>query len=1189
MLIPHGKMMENPNSEQTIFPGLCVHVGNRLDRLAKQLANLLQTPISSPVAPEIIVAQSRGMERWVSMSLAREHGIAANLSFQFPKTFVNEIFKKAVPDAPETSVFDRDIMTFQLMGLIPEHVDQPGFETLKRYLADDPNGLKLFQLCQRVAGVFDQYPVFRPEMIFKWEEGKGESQSPWQARLWRALVSRNGNRHPARLKKSLFQRIGEGKIRAGDLGQRISVFGISYLPPFFIDVFGLLSRVMQVNLFFTNPCQEYWADIVSLREEQRIKGKYKESDSWEMLHLDHGNRLLGELGGQGRDFLKIVSELECQFYETFDEPDAKTMLAWIQSDILHLRQTPRTMDIADRSIQIHSCHSPMREMETLYDHLLDMFQNDPDLSPKDIMVMTPDIAEYAPFVHAVFGDLRQDGPHIPYGVADQGFDRESGVVKGFLAILDLRATRFEASALLAVFEYPGVKERFGLEKSDIDPAVQWIEQTRIRWGIDEKDRVDMGLPGFSENTWKAGIQRLLLGYAMPADEAFMFSGILPYDDMEGEAAIRMGRFLECLESLFALAECFDDLKTLGEWASVFNQILDQFFKADEKTEGEFQFLRKQFGELKAIEKKSGFDGKINLDAALSFISNRLKNETVGRGFISGGVTFCSMLPMRSIPADVICLVGMNGGAFPGKSPSLSFDLISKHRAPGDRSKSDDDKYLFLEAILSARKRLYISYTGQSMHDNSGIPPSAVVLSLMDVIKETFDAPDKKEEGREDGRGGEEGRGEEEDGGGGEVLDHVMTRHRLQAFSRDYFIGPFGFTGPFGGDDGGGAKADGPIHSPAKRPDKWFSFSTLNFNAAQAFASPEKKPVPFISTGLSPPSDEWKQVDIEDIARFFSHPSRFLLEKRLGLFLRDDAPGIEATEHFSLDPLMAYQLGDDLAGKGFKGEETGDFFSLEQARGRLPHGTPGRVYYQRTKVGANAFARKVGQYSGLKPGESLAALKTGRVIEGSIELSGELAGELAGATIAGAIHCIGPRGAIFARFARQKAKDMLNAWIRHLFICALQNETGPGKTETGQSGTGQTGTGYGEAENRPEKIKKSILICADSAWEFDDVMDAEGALESLLDLFWQGLRHPLPFFPESSYAFATRMAGKKSVREGLKAAMSKWEGGDFAMGESQDLYYARCFGLGHPLDDAFMDISTRVFQPMLAHCRPIVEV
>ena len=269
MLIPHGKMMEKPNSEQTILPGLCVHVGNRLDTLAKQLASLLKTPISSPVSPEIIVAQSRGMERWISMSLAREHGIAANLSFLFPKTFLNDIFKKALPDLPETSLFNPDIMTFQLMGLIPEHCHEPGFETLRRYLGDESNGLKLSQLSERVAGVFDQYPVFRPEMIFKWEEGEG-SQTHWQARLWRALVARNGNHHPANLKKSLFQKIRQGDIRPGDIGQRISVFGISYLPPFFLDVFGMLSQVMQVNLFFANPCQEYWADIVSHREEQRI-------------------------------------------------------------------------------------------------------------------------------------------------------------------------------------------------------------------------------------------------------------------------------------------------------------------------------------------------------------------------------------------------------------------------------------------------------------------------------------------------------------------------------------------------------------------------------------------------------------------------------------------------------------------------------------------------------------------------------------------------------------------------------------------------------------------------------------------------------------------------------------------------------------------------------------------------------
>ncbi|MBT8372079.1 MAG: exodeoxyribonuclease V subunit gamma, partial [Deltaproteobacteria bacterium] len=225
--------------------GLIIHTSNRIEILATQLARVVRSPLPSPLTPEIIVIQSRGMERWVSMELARVNGVCANCSFPFPNAFLEDIFKKLMPDLPEVLPFEREIMTFRLMKIIPNCLDHAGFESLKNYLAEDRNQLKLFQLSNKISDLFDQYLVFRPQLIFQWEQAKEEKNQPfiWQARLWRELVRGKESLHRARLHKRLLEQIRKFHFEASLLPKRISIFGISYLPLFYLQAFAELSKL----------------------------------------------------------------------------------------------------------------------------------------------------------------------------------------------------------------------------------------------------------------------------------------------------------------------------------------------------------------------------------------------------------------------------------------------------------------------------------------------------------------------------------------------------------------------------------------------------------------------------------------------------------------------------------------------------------------------------------------------------------------------------------------------------------------------------------------------------------------------------------------------------------------------------------------------------------------------------------
>jgi exodeoxyribonuclease V gamma subunit len=471
-------------------------------------------------------------------------------------------------------------MTWKIMQHLPPLMERPGFESLRIYLEDDGGGLKRFQLSQRIADLFDQYQLFRPEMIFQWEKGGGRH---WQATIWRDLAKGHEGEHRAAHAKEFFKKIRESSVKFEGLPERVSIFGISALPPFHLQVLTGISRFTQVNLFLLNPCSEYWGDILSDREIKRTRAlEGREGQETNSLHMEKGNSILASMGTLGRDFFDMINELGCEEYHSFEQPGEKNLLTSLQTDVLNLWERgldrKKVISSKDRSIQIHSCHSPMREIEVLKDQLLHMFEEDPDLKPKDILVMTPDIETYAPYIQAVFDTSHEDPKWIPFSIADRSFRDESEIIEPFMAILDLWEGRFGVSQVLSVLESKAVRRKFNLSETDLELVRRWVTETRIRWGIDGESRTRLGLPDFKENTWKAGLERLLLGYAMPGQDENLFRGLLPYDEIEGSEAQVLGNLIEFTEMLFNVVNSFTQSRTLEGWFNILTGVLDGFFE-----------------------------------------------------------------------------------------------------------------------------------------------------------------------------------------------------------------------------------------------------------------------------------------------------------------------------------------------------------------------------------------------------------------------------------------------------------------------------------------------------------------------------------------------------------------------------------------------------------------------------------
>ncbi|RPH47128.1 MAG: exodeoxyribonuclease V subunit gamma, partial [Desulfobacteraceae bacterium] len=630
------------------------------------------------------------------------------------------------------------------------------------------------------------------------------------------------------------------------------------------------------------------------------------------------------------------------------------------------------------------------------------------------------------------------------------------------SILDLKGSRFGVSKVISLMEYPGIKERFGLSEGDVGKIRNWVKDVRIRWGRDEDEKTTLGLPGINENTWKAGIERLLLGYAMPTEDSKMFSGILPFDGIEGADAQVLGKFLEFLERIFISAESLEGLRTINEWYSVLAGILDALFISDDETQRHVQFIRTVLCGMLNDSTMSGYDGKLGIEIFKYRITKELEHESSASGFMSGGVTFCSMLPMRSIPFKVICLLGMNNDAFPGNPGSYGFDLIANNPRPGDRSKKNDDKYIFLEALISAGKTFYVSYVGQSIQDNTPIPPSVLVSELLDYVREGF----------------------------GFGPEQMITRHKLQAFSPAYF----------------------------KDSGKLSSYSAENMLAAQSLSESRYKSgdrAPFLADGIIGPSDEWKRIEIETLCGFFANPAKYLLTKRLGIYLEEKDTVLSDREDFDLNGLDRYLVNQDLVSDIKEGKPAGDYcLSAYKAEGRLPHGKAGEIMLNESGIDAGIFVKKLDEYT-----------KDGKPGFYNVDMT------INGFSLTGRLTNIYESGMLSFRYAAMKGKDLLRAWIYHLVLCSLDSDI---------------------------STLNTLLVCTDKSAKFNPVEKSVDELAALLDLYREGLSRPLRFFPDLSHEFAeqTHILGK-GKNDAVRIVEKKWYGSYYARGVSKDPYYDLC--------------------------------
>ncbi|MBL0165271.1 MAG: exodeoxyribonuclease V subunit gamma [Xanthomonadales bacterium] len=851
--------------------------GNRLEILADRLIDDLQAQAAGdPLQPLVVVVAHPALGRWLQERIARRRGIAINIQFPLPSTFVWQVLRRFSGKLPRESAFSREALVWRIHAALPALAEGTHFERVRHYLGDPSDQRQRYELAVVIARLFDEYTMARPQWIRDWKHGRLEFDDVderWQAELMRHLAQSVDELDRASLMRKVLGEIAQAPDLPRGLEAGFSIFGAAHLPPLLLEFFLALAQRVPLRFYQPNPCLDYWGDIVSDRERARRRQLWAAHGRRdEEAYLETGHPLLASWGGLGREFLKAIHapDLVVHDDDAFAAPVSTGLLGWLQAGILLLDPQHAPPPALERvpSLQLHQCASRRREVEVLRDELLRLFDTLDGLLPHEIVVMSPRIEDYVPYIGAVFGD--DDALAIPYAISDVPLRATHPLIDAFARILTLGESRIAVSEILGLLAEPAIARRYGLDGEAQDWLRIWIADSGIRWGLDAAFRAELGAAAIDETTWRFGFNRLLLGYAS-GDDATMCADVVPAINVEGSSAQWLGQFARFVDAIAATRSGFTRPRSADDWKTWLIERLEALLDSETTDPAELGAIRDLREAIAAFGNDAARwlgDEPIAFDVVRSALDAAIAEPRAARAG-RFGITFCGMVPMRNVPHRVVCVLGLDAGEFPRRQPPAGFNLMRKHPRPGDRTIREDDRFLFLESLIAAREVFYLSHVDRDAKAGAGNPPSPLVEELTGFLAAAY---------------GEDA---------WEIVQPAIVRqHPMHAFAPECF------------------RADSAAPSYDRR---WW-------RAAQKLIDGWVDPAPFVTgfdaSPIAPSAVDsatgWSEVSIDELLIWLGHPARAFFRQQLPLHLHE-AEQDEDVEAFTLDGLSRYQLADRLLG------------------------------------------------------------------------------------------------------------------------------------------------------------------------------------------------------------------------------------------------------------------------------------
>ena len=996
---------------------LVIHRAERADRLAAALSEVIGGPAADPFVPVVVAVPERGVERWLQQRLALRlgtgtgtDGVCANVRFPSPGRLLAEVVDAATGTDPDTDPWHPARTVWPLLEEIVTAVERPGdtFAALAAHLRQSGD-TRTYAVARRLADLFTSYAVHRPDMLRAWHAGDPAHTPPdlhWQVELWCRLRARIGVPGPA-------ERLAEAErvLRADpgrvDLPESLSLFGPTRVAAEHIAVFGALAEHRDVHLWLPHPSPALWEALESApRAVTRA-----EDESAALVR----NPLLRSLG---RD----VRELQLRLPATRSvhhggEAPPSTLLGRLQEGL----RTDRApggplpeLDPADRSVQVHACHGPDRQVEVLREIVLGLLAADETLEPRDVIVMCPDIEAFAPLISASFGlatEASAEGAEDPHPghrlrvrLADRALRQANPLLGTVSALLELADARVSASHVLDLVGSGPVRRRFRLDDDALDRLGELVVRSGVRWGLDGEHRKPFALHGFPQNTWAAGLDRMLLGVAMaerPGEQSWLGTA-LPLDDVDSSDVELVGSLAEILDRLRAALTALRGPQPLTAWVAA---LLDGLSALTATTPSEAWQESQARAELAEVVRSAGPQAgtvPLSLSDVRGLLADRLRGRPSRANFRTGTLTVATLVPMRSVPHRVVCLLGVDDGVFPRTGAPDGDDVLARAPWIGERDPRSEDRQLLLDALTAATEHLVVVHSGMNERTGAPRPPAVPIGELLDAVDATVRVPD------------------------GRASEAITTRHPLQPFDPRNFLLP--------------------------RP---FSFDRNGLEGARASQGARHPEPPFLGAPLAP-AVEADTVELDDLVRFLEHPMKAFLRQRVGMVPRseDEEPGDALP--VALDGLAEWGVGDRMLRDRLAGAEADQTVQAEWRRGELPPGSLGAAVLEKVAAAVEPLVTVARE---LRVGEPESLDVAAQVADG-VRVVGTVAG-VHGHTL------------LTVEYSRLAAKHRLRAWARLLALTL----TRPG-VEWRAVTLGRGKGGIARATLRPLGVEEARAALAD---------------------------------------------------------------------------------------------------------------
>ena len=868
---------------------LTVHRAESTDVLADALATVLATPLGDPFDTEVVAVPAKGVERWLTQRLSNVlgtttgDGVAANISFPSPTRLVDQVVAAASGVDPADDAWSPQRVLWTLLGLIDDCVGEPWCSVLAAHLgtgADDHRSGRRYAAAEHLRDLFRSYEAHRPAMLTEWAAGEAtdgaggplDADLRWQLELWRRLRATLGEPSPAERLPSTCQRL---QLEPGlsELPERLSVFGATRLTTAQRQVLQALGTRREVHLWLPHPSPAVWSAL------ERVDPPTRRRQDTSAASVRH--RLSAALSRDTREVQLLLGDVRTHHHTPAPTTAARTgtLLHEVQAAIKEDRPPSRT-STADGTVHVHACHGPPRQVEVLREALLRLFEGDPGLEPRDVLVMCPDIEAYAPLIRAAFGqDPGQLGAtagaaHPGHGLrvrlADRSLRQTNPLLDTLAGLLELAGGRVTASQVLDLAATAPVRRRFGFDEDDLERLRDWTARTGVRWGLGMQQRDAYGLGRVPQNTWRTGLDRVLLGVAADESDLGWLDLALPLDDVDSSDIDLAGRLAELIDRLDDVLRRLQGPQPLRAWVGALTDALELLTDTTESDAWQLGQARREL----AGAAEHGLDTDLRLADLRVLLRGRLAGRPTRANFRTGALTVCTMVPMRSVPHRVIALLGLDDGVFPRSGAVDGDDVLQRAPCLGERDPRSEDRQLLLDALMSAGDALLLLYSGADPVTGAERPPAVPLGELLDVLEVTAGVD-------------------------------VRQRHPLQPFD------PRNFTG-----------------------DTPFSFDPAALAGAQAALRPRTPPAAFLPEPLPPRAGD---VELSRLTAFLVHPNKALLAQRLGLRVPSGDDALSDTLRAELGPLDSWDVGDRMLAARLAGVDPADFRQAELRRGTLPPG------------------------------------------------------------------------------------------------------------------------------------------------------------------------------------------------------------------------------------------------------------